>query len=141
MKTIIYTLFFVVLAACSNSQAEPASASAEPVQVSSKSLIVDGSQLESLIASGVPIMIDFNATWCGPCKTMKPIVEELAKQYEGKVTFVSLDTDKFPQYAQQFGISSIPTFVVMEKGEVLWGSEGSLPKSMLEEPLKKYQAP
>jgi thioredoxin 1 len=87
----------------------------------------------------LPLMIDFNAKWCGPCKLMKPIFEELAAEYDGKVNFISIDTDKFPEIAEIYRISSIPTFILVEKKSIKWGNEGSLPKTMLEEPLKAYK--
>ncbi|MEZ4799951.1 MAG: thioredoxin [Flavobacteriales bacterium] len=143
MKKIIILLTILAgITSCSDNKVkmpEKYKPQVNETQEAKKGKLVDGSQLGKLMESGDPILIDFNATWCGPCKMMKPIVEELAAEYEGKVTFVSLDTDKYPQYAQQFGVTSIPMFVVYEKGEVQWGSEGTLPKQMLEEPLKKYK--
>lgn len=141
-QSIIILSIFAILTSCNDSKVKMPEKYVPQVNETAevkKGKLEDGKALEKLMASGEPILIDFNATWCGPCKLMKPIVEELAAEYEGKVTFVSVDTDKFPQYAQQFGVTSIPMFVVYEKGEVQWGSEGTLPKQMLEEPLKKYK--
>jgi thioredoxin 1 len=136
MRIFIAFSFSIVMLACNTSSEQTPVSSSKPVE---RNLVVDGSQLNTLLAGDKPVLIDFNATWCGPCKTMKPIVKELAKKYEGKVYFVSLDTDKYPDVANQYAISSIPTFVLVQNGQNLWTSEGSLPKEMLEEPLKIFQ--
>jgi thioredoxin 1 len=136
MKKIAFILLSLSLFACNESSEQTQVNASKPTE---QNLVVDGSQLGVLLASDKPVMIDFNATWCGPCKTMKPIVKNLAKKYEGKVHFVSLDTDKFPDVANQYAISSIPTFILVHNGQNIWTSEGSLPKEMLEEPLKIFQ--
>jgi thioredoxin 1 len=103
------------------------------------SVVFPASKYNELMSSDKPMFIDFNATWCGPCKLMKPMFDELAIEYQGKVNFISIDTDKNPEIADQYGVTSIPTFVLVQNKVVQWGSEGSLPKEMLEEPLKKYK--
>jgi thioredoxin 1 len=103
------------------------------------SVVFPASKYNELMSSDKPMFIDFNATWCGPCKLMKPMFEDLAIQYQGKVNFISIDTDKNPEIADQYGVTSIPTFVLVHNKVVQWGSEGSLPKEMLEEPLKSFK--
>jgi thioredoxin 1 len=136
MKKFAFFLLGFSILSCNEPSEQATVITSKPTE---QNLVVDGSQLSVLLTSDKPVLIDFNATWCGPCKTMKPIVKDLAKKYEGKVHFVSLDTDKFPEVANQYAISSIPTFVLVHNGQNLWTSEGSLPKEMLEAPLKIFQ--
>jgi len=85
-----------------------------------------------------PIVIDFYADWCGPCKMVAPIVEELAKEYEGKVDFYKVDTDKEAELAYVFGIRSIPTFVFIPKGgKQPLAQPGALPKEALKQIIEK----
>jgi len=136
MKKLAFLLLGFSILSCNEPSEQATVITSKPTE---QNLVVDGSQLSVLLTSDKPVLIDFNPPWCGPCKTMKPIVKDLAKKYEGKVHFVSLDTDKFPEVANQYAISSIPTFVLVHNGQNLWTSEGSLPKEMLEAPLKIFQ--
>lgn len=86
-------------------------------------------------ASTVPVMIDFFAEWCGPCKQLLPIVEELATSFEGKVKVVKVDVDESPELAEKHGVMSIPTLVFLKGNEVVDRHTGSLPKTALEEKL------
>jgi thioredoxin len=83
----------------------------------------------------LPVIIDFYATWCGPCRQLSPIVEELAKKYEGKIIVYKVDTDKEPQLAQSMGIQSLPTlFFIPAKGQPRT-SIGSVPRETLEKAI------
>jgi thioredoxin 1 len=84
------------------------------------------------------MVTDFWASWCGPCKMMTPILEELAEKYEGKVTFAKVNVDENPRTSQQFGIMSIPTFLVTNKGKVLDVLVGAIPKEEFEKEITKY---
>ncbi|MBR4225180.1 MAG: thioredoxin [Oscillospiraceae bacterium] len=75
--------------------------------------------------------IDFNATWCGPCRMLAPIVDELADEYDGQVEFYSVDVDENPDLAQEYGVFSIPTLVVLKDGKAAAQKVGFIPKDAL----------
>ncbi len=74
---------------------------------------------EEVIKSPVPVLLDFWATWCGPCRMLSPIVDEIANEVEGKAKIGKINVDEQPDLAQQFGIMSIPTLVFMKNGEIV----------------------
>ena len=94
--------------------------------------ITDATFQAEVVNSDVPVVIDFWAEWCGPCKMIAPIVEELAGEYEGKVKFAKMDVDSNPQTPMQFGIRGIPTLLIFNGGEnPVDQVVGAVPKSML----------
>ncbi len=94
--------------------------------------ITDATFLDEVVNSDVPVVIDFWAEWCGPCKMIAPIVEELAGEYDGKVKFAKMDVDTNPQTPMQFGIRGIPTLLIFNGGEnPVDQVVGAVPKSML----------
>jgi thioredoxin 1 len=90
-----------------------------------------------VLKSDVPVLVDFWAVWCGPCKAIAPTVDDLAKQYKGKVKVAKMDVDEHQQVPQQYGIRSIPTLLVFKGGRVVDTIVGAVPKAKLEESLKK----
>lgn len=86
--------------------------------------------------SELPVMVDFWAEWCGPCRMIGPSIEEIAKEYEGKAVVGKVNVDTNPQVAMKYGIRSIPTVLILKNGEVVNRAIGAMPKTALEEKLK-----
>ncbi len=90
-----------------------------------------------IMKSEVPAMVDFWAEWCGPCRMVGPVVEELAKLYQGKVKIAKMDVDKNRQTPAKFGIRNIPTLIFFKGGQVAQTIVGAQPKSYIEQELKR----
>ena len=86
---------------------------------------------DEVIKSDIPVMIDFYAEWCGPCRMMSPIVEEFAKNYEGKVKIGKINVDEESDLAMRFGVQSIPSFIFIKDGKVIDRITGAMPKPIL----------
>jgi len=89
-----------------------------------------------LIQSSQPILVDFFATWCGPCKAMEPVIKDVAQTVAGKVRVVKVDIDKQQQIAQQYNVNAVPTFMIFKNGNVVWRHPGMIDKTSL---LNKLQ--
>jgi len=100
-----------------------------------KTIEITDANFEQIIASDKPILVDFWAEWCGPCKMIGPVVEELAAEYEGKAVIGKVDVDNNPGVSAKFGIRSIPTLLVFKGGEVVDKQIGAVPKSVLSQKL------
>ncbi len=92
----------------------------------------------SSIKSRSLMVTDFWASWCPPCRMMAPVIKELSQQYAGKISFAKVDVDKSPVVSQQFGIMSIPTFIITDHGKVLDVLVGAMPKDDFEKEITKY---
>ena len=91
---------------------------------------------EEVLKSAIPVLVDFWASWCGPCKMLAPTIAEIAKEYEGKVKVCKLNIDDDSSIAIKYGIVSIPTVVLFKNGEVADKSVGFVPKAAIENMLK-----
>jgi len=99
--------------------------------------VTDDSFESEIMGSDIPAMVDFWAEWCGPCKMVGPVVEELAEEYKDKIKVAKMDVDKNRQTPARFGIRNIPTLILFKGGEVAHTIIGAQPKSSIEDELKK----
>jgi thioredoxin 1 len=102
----------------------------------SKPVEVNDSNFDQMVLqSKTPVLVDFWAVWCGPCHMVAPVVEELAGEYEGKVTFTKLNVDENPKTASQYGIMSIPTLLIFKDGAPVSNIIGFRPKAELKKSI------
>jgi len=106
--------------------------------MSSADPVTDATFKEEVIESDVPVLVDFWAPWCGPCRMVAPVVDEISEQYKGQVKVVKINTDENPNVASQYGIRSIPTLMVFKGGQRVDMVVGAVPKTTLASTLDKY---
>ncbi len=100
-----------------------------------KAIEITDANFDEITKTDLPILVDFWAEWCGPCKMIGPVVEELAGEYEGKVIIGKLDVDSNPEISAKFGIRSIPTLLVIKNGQVVDKQVGAVAKAVLAQKL------
>jgi thioredoxin 1 len=105
---------------------------AHPMQVT------DDNFDQEVLQSNVPVLVDFWATWCGPCRMIAPVIEELANEYTGKAKVVKLDVDNNQKTAMQYVIRSIPTLLIFKGGKVVDNIIGAVPRPQIENRLKSH---
>ena len=102
--------------------------------------LTDATFEAEVIKSALPVLVDFWAPWCGPCKMLGPVIEELAKEYDGKVKICKLNTDESPNSASQYHISAIPTVLLFKGGKLVQELVGPQPKEELKRRLDELIA-
>jgi thioredoxin 1 len=100
--------------------------------------LTDSTFHQEVLSVDKPVLVDFWAEWCGPCKMIAPMIEEIAKEYEGKIKVGKVDVDSNPMTAMKFGIRSIPTLMVFKGGMVVEQIVGAVPKKHLVSRLQQY---
>ena len=102
-----------------------------------KPIEINDSNYNEILSSDQPVLVDFWAEWCGPCKMIGPVVAQLADEYDGKVVIGKVDVDSNPEVSAKFGIRSIPTLLIFKNKEVVDKQIGAVPKAVL---VKKLEA-
>lgn len=92
----------------------------------------------TIVASEKPVLIDFYAEWCGPCKTLAPILKDVAKEMGDAAKVIKIDIDKNPVLAQKLGVRSVPTLMIYKEESLLWRQSGVVPKNQLLKALKEF---
>ena len=106
--------------------------------MSATAQVTDSTFKEEVLDSEVPVLVDFWAPWCGPCRMVAPVVDEISSQYEGQLKVVKVNTDENPNVASQYGIRSIPTLMIFKGGQKVDMVVGAVPKTTLANTLEKY---
>ncbi|MDV3309154.1 MAG: thioredoxin [Cyclobacteriaceae bacterium] len=105
-----------------------------------KTIELNDSNFDQVVNSDKPVLVDFWAEWCGPCKMIGPLVEELASEYEGKAVIAKLNVDENPGVTARYGIRNIPTLLVFKNGQIVDKQVGAVPKSILAQKLEAQVA-
>lgn len=91
-----------------------------------------------IIQSDKPVLVDFSAEWCGPCKMMAPILKDVKKELGDSVTIIKVDVDRNPQAANEYQVQGVPTLILFKNGKLLWRQSGVIPKNGLVGVIKKF---
>lgn len=94
------------------------------------------SKFKEIVSSSTPTLVDFYATWCGPCQAMMPVLEQLKNKMGHQVRILKIDVDKNQEIADKFKVRGVPTFVLFQKGEILWRQSGGMDLNTLQSKIK-----
>ena len=100
--------------------------------------VTDAAFQQSVIQSDLPVVVDFWAPWCGPCRMVAPVLDKLAKEYAGKMIIAKVNTDDNPEWAQKFNVQGIPTMLFVSEGKVVHQQVGALPEPMLRSTVDQF---
>ncbi len=94
-----------------------------------------------IIHSSKPVLVDFTATWCGPCKMMAPILKEVKQEVGERAAIIKVDVDQSPEAAQAYNVQGVPTLILFKEGKILWRQSGVVPKNNLVNIIRQYTVP
>ena len=89
-------------------------------------------------SSNIPVLVDFYADWCGPCKTLSPIVQQVSSALHGRIKVIKVNVDKNQHAAMKYGIRGVPTLILFKQGKILWRTSGVMPKHELQRTLEPF---
>lgn len=108
------------------------------VNVSEPIHVTDAAFEKAVLQSKVPVIVDFWAPWCGPCRMVAPILDKVSKEYAGKLVVAKVNTDENPEWATRYGVEGIPTLLFVSNGKVVHRVVGALPENMLREAVEQF---
>ncbi len=100
--------------------------------------VTDEAFEKTVLESELPVIVDFWAPWCGPCRMVGPILDKIAKEYAGKLIIVKVNTDEYQEWAGKYGVQGIPTMLMLYKGKIVHRQVGALPEQMLKDQINQF---
>ena len=100
--------------------------------------VTDGTYKQSVLDSNIPVIVDFWAPWCGPCKMVAPILDKFAKEFQGKLIVAKINTDENQEWMMKYGIQGIPTMLFVANGKIVHRQVGALPERMLRDTVMQF---